>query len=352
MKKVKELKSIFRHEKVREIEMKEEDIRPSNLMKEDFKLWAKDMKQLMKHKRKFTKILCPVCSANNYKTIFKKGGFIFVKCAECETVFINPRPTMEMLARYYATSKEIKYWNDKVFPASEDARRNQIFLPRAKKVVEICNKHKVAMKTLIDIGAGFGTFCEEIKKMSIFDKVIAVEPSHALAETCRRKGLDIIEKPIEKINLEEIKKLNVITCFELIEHLYCPKDFLLSCSKILPKGGMLILTTPNIKGFDLLVLGELSDNIGGPNHLNYFHSKSINNLLRACGFKIIEIQTPGKLDAELVRKKIMSGEFKVSNQPFLKEVLIERWEELGGVFQKFLAENTLSSHLWIVAKKI
>lgn len=35
---------------------------------------------------------------------------------------------------------------------------------------------------LIDVGAGFGTFCEEVSKLRFFDKVVAIEPSRGLAE--------------------------------------------------------------------------------------------------------------------------------------------------------------------------
>ena len=56
-------------------------------------------------------------------------------------------------------------------------------------------------------------------------------------------------------------------------------------------------------------------------------------------------------DAELVRKKILAGELDVSGRPFLEDVLIRRWDELGAGFQDFLAANGLSSHLWIVARK-
>jgi len=329
--------------------MKEENIRPDHLMRENARLHVEDVQQLMTRRNEFVEIPCPACESNSYQVVFEKDAFTFVRCTKCQTIFINPRPTFEMLAEFYATSKSIKHWNDKIFPSSEDSRRSQIFAPRAKRVVELCKKHNIVTKVLLDVGAGFGTFCEEVKKLAVFDKVIAVEPSHDLAETCRRKGLDVIEKPIEKVDLEEV---DVITNFELIEHLYWPKDFLLACGETLPRGGLLVLTTPNIKGFDLLVLGKLSDNIGGPNHLNYFHSESLSVLLQHCGFEVIEVITPGKLDAGLVRKKILSDELDVSSRPFLKYVLIEQWETTGEAFQRFLADNGLSSHLWMVARKI
>ncbi len=330
-------------------QMKEKDIRPDNLVCENDKLLAEDLKKIRKHKSEFVIISCPACESGNWKVLFEKDGFQFVCCAECETVFVNPRPTSKMLAEYYMTAKSIKHWNDRIFPASEATRRSMIFAPRAQKVAQLCSKYSAATKKiLIDVGAGFGTFCEEIKKLAVFDKVFAVEPSHDLAETCRHKGLDVIEKPIEEVDLDEV---NVITNFELIEHLYWPKDFLQACAKALNKGGLFILTTPNIKGFDLLTLGRLSDSIQGPNHLNYFHHRSLSRLLQNCGFEVVELITPGKLDAELVRKKILSGQLDISNCPFLKHILIDDWETKGEAFQSFLQDNQLSSHLWMVARK-
>ena len=59
----------------------------------------------------------------------------------------------------------------------------------------------------------------------------------------------------------------------------------------------------------------------------------------------------GKLDAELVRKKALAGQFSLEAQPLLREILLERWEELGAPFQDFLAAHSLSSHMWLVARR-
>ena len=67
---------------------------------------------------------------------------------------------------------------------------------------------------------------------------------------------------------------------------------------------------------------------------------------------MLETITPGSLDAELVRKKTLAGELKLDNQPFLKQVLIDEWDSVGAAFQRFIAEQGLSSHMWIVARNI
>jgi len=330
--------------------MKEEQIRPRLLMEENAKLNAEDIQALLERKSEFVHIPCPACESKDNSVMFEKNGFTFVRCSQCETVFVNPRPTMRMLKEYYGTSKCIKHWNEKIFLVSENARRERIFAPRARRVVELCKKVGVPNQVLIDVGAGFGTFCEEVSALGHFEKVVAVEPSSTLAKTCRKKGLHVIESMIEDVEIDE--NVSVITNFELIEHLYWPKDFLKVCNKALPKGGYVILSTSNIKGFDLYILGKLSNNIGGPNHLNYFHPKSLEHLCKTCGFEVVEVLTPGKLDAELVRKKILSKELDVSKDSALKFLLIERWDDVGEAFQTFLAENRLSSHLWMIARKV
>lgn len=329
--------------------MKEADIRPVNLMEENENLHRKDVAELLKNRKFFTEIDCPACAAKKYHALFDKNGFSFVVCEDCATVFINPRPTREMLVDFYENSESVKHWNDKIYPTSEDVRRSQIFSPRANRVIELCKKYGTAHEAIFDVGAGFGTFCEEIKKFGIFKRVVSVEPSKDLADTCRRKGIEVIEKPIEDVGLE---RASVITNFELIEHLFAPKDFVIACHQALSKDGLLFLTTPNIKGFDLMTLGKLSDNMEGPNHVNYFNCQSLSNLLRQCGFKVEEVLTPGKLDAELVRNKILSGALDISSQPFLKYILLDQWDSVGQQFQNFLAENGLSSHLWVVARKV
>jgi hypothetical protein len=74
-------------------------------------------------------------------------------------------------------------------------------------------------------------------------------------------------------------------------------------------------------------------------------------LLTACGFEVIERQTPGQLDAELVRKQVLAGQHSLEHEPFLRRVLIEEWERLGEKFQAFLSDNLLSSNMLLVAKK-
>jgi len=332
-----------------EARLRETEIRPDELMGEQARRYASDVRRLLELKDRFVRVLCPACGVDSPRAAFEKMGFSYVVCTRCETMYVNPRPTSEMLDFYYATSENYAYWNTHIFPASEPVRRGKIFRPRAARLVSICRRHQVKGGTLLEVGAGFGTFCEEVANLKFFDRIIALEPMPALAATCRTKGLEVMEKRIEEASLKGAPA-NAIASFEVIEHCFDPRQFLASCADLLAPGGLLLLTCPNAKGFDIEILRSLSSAID-TQHLNYFHSSSLSLLVTDAGFDVLEILTPGKLDVELVRKKALSGEFDLSGEPFLMEILLNRWDDLGDSCQQFIADHRLSSHLWLVARK-
>jgi SAM-dependent methyltransferase/ribosomal protein S27E len=327
----------------------ENEIRPQELMSEQAKRFANDVARLLSHRARFVEVACPACGSAQSTPAWTKYELRYVTCAGCETVYINPRPPPDVLDDYYRNSENYSYWNDVIFPASEDARREKLFKPRALRLLDICRRFDVKGGTLLEVGAGFGTFGQEITKLGFFKRVIGVEPTPNLAATCRQRGLEVLESPIEHVTLPD-HSVDVVASFEVIEHLFSPKSFLEQCGRFLRPGGLLVVSCPSSAGFDVLELREKSPAVD-VEHLNYFNPKSLAHLFKSFGFTTIEVQTPGKLDAELVRNKVLAGEHSLENNLFLKSVLIDRWAELGGAFQDFLAANQLSSHLWLVAQR-
>jgi 2-polyprenyl-3-methyl-5-hydroxy-6-metoxy-1,4-benzoquinol methylase len=329
---------------------RETDIRPQELMSKEAELFEADIRNLMSRRGEFVRIACPGCGREESVYLFEKMGQTYDRCTACETVFINPRPTPELLQEYYTNSTYYTYWSSVIFPRSEAVRREKIFKPRAERLVSIIDHYGLQVKRFLEVGAGFGTFCEEIGKLGRFDSILAIEPTPGLADSCRKRGIEVIQKPIEFVDLKN-HQVDVVASFEVIEHLFSPAGFIRQCERLLPSAGLLILTCPNIKGFDILMLQEVSDSVD-PEHLNYFHPESLSKLVERHGFRVLESQTPGRLDAELVRKKALSGEYDLCAHPFLKRVLLDDWEKSGIAFQEFLAGNGYSSHMWIVAQKL
>jgi 2-polyprenyl-3-methyl-5-hydroxy-6-metoxy-1,4-benzoquinol methylase len=327
----------------------ENDIRPQQMMADKQQCVEADRQFLLARRHEWVIISCPACGTVNSKVMGEKFGFTYVICTQCDTVYTNPRPSQELLHQFYTVSQNYEYWNRYIFPATELVRREKIFRPRADRLLKYCQQLNTKHHTLLEVGAAFGIFCEEILRIGYFEQVIALEPSPDLAQTCRNKGLQVIELPIEKVTENEIA--DVIAAFEVIEHLFSPRNFIQQCFRLLRPQGLLILSCPNVWGFDIATLGTIS-NTFAHEHFNYFHTKSLPSLLESCNFEVIDIQTPGKLDAELVRKYVLEGQFNLESQPFLRQILLDDWEKLGEAFQSFLSTHGLSSHMWVVGRKL
>ena len=114
--------------------LQENEIRPDALMAGQAERFANDIARLMVHRDQFVEVDCPACAAQSRSHACVKYDLTYVRCDACRTVYISPRPTPALLDIYYSQSENYAYWNKYIFPASEEARREKIFRPRAQRL--------------------------------------------------------------------------------------------------------------------------------------------------------------------------------------------------------------------------
>lgn len=328
--------------------LSEKELCPDDLLRGQEEAFQRDIERLQKQKPGFVNVTCPACDRRDHQPAFTKFDFDYVTCNACQTLYMNPRPSPAIMQSYYSNSENYRYWAKYIFPASESARREKIHRPWLERVLSYCERYSIDSSSLVEVGAGFGTFSWLAQQSGKFKRLVVVEPTPEMAAACRARGLTVIEKPIEDLD-RDFDPPNIVVSFEVIEHLFRPRDFLGQCRRILAPGGLLVISCPNGLGFDVSMLGAASLAVD-PEHVNLFNPASLSDLVRECGFNVLEVSTPGRLDAEFVREAILTGKLPFSD-PFLKRVLIEEWERLGWPFQQFLAANGLSSHMWLAARK-
>ena len=330
-------------------QIREADIRPPHLEAEARRLAEADARRLLLQRHEFVSVDCPACRSADAVPQFEKGGFDFRECRRCGTLFISPRPTAALLQVYYAEAEGAKFWNRHVFPASADIRRERIFRPRLRLVADVTVGRPV--DTLVDVGAGFGWFAALCVEEGLARRVIAVEPNPELADSCRRtKAVEVIEAPIEECH--DLLAADVITCFELIEHLFDPFDLLRACRQGLRRGGLFICTTPNWEGFDVALLRARSDNVAGPRHLQLFTPRALRGLLERVGFGEVVISTPGQLDVDIFRNKIVGDIFGAAELPFFGRLIRDGSPEFRHDLQQLLQRHGLSSNMMAVGRAL
>lgn len=327
-------------------DLRVEDIRPQELMERKRGHLEADKQFLRDRRDRFVRVACPACGREELEPAWEKEGFTYERCPACATVLMNPRPSLELMHEFYDSSQNYAFWNEHIFPASEDNRRERIFRPRVERMMELCRSLGVADGTLLEVGAGFGTFCQVVRDQGAFQRIIALEPSPDLAATIAERGIEVIAAPFEKHGLEP-GSVDVIASFEVIEHLFSPEEFARIAAELLRPGGLAIVSCPNIHGFDTLLLGR-DANAVDHEHVNYFNPDSLSLLFERSGFEVEEVLTPGRLDVDLVRTAIEDGTCEPG--ALLRHLLVDRGDELAEPLQDFLAEHRLSSHLWVVAR--
>ncbi|NUO38784.1 MAG: methyltransferase domain-containing protein [Gemmatimonadaceae bacterium] len=326
--------------------MKEAEIRSRTAHNTYLALVSADAERLAQDHSAFAAIDCPCCGGRSIIEEFQKAGFRYVSCESCATLFVNPRPTFDSLMALYADSPSTRYWVEEFFKPMAEARRARIFRPRAQYVAE--HFPDVARGRVGDIGAGFGLFLEELQALWPAANLVAIEPSADMAAILRTKGIPVVEQMLEQVPPSEAG-FDLLTAFELFEHLHDPAGFLRHVARLLRPGGVLYLTTLSGFGFDIQVHWASSKSVSPPHHLNFANPASMARLLERTGFDVIEIATPGELDWDIVEGNWQQE--GIDPGRLWRTVSRHGGDDAKRRLQGWIRESGFSSHLRAVARR-
>jgi SAM-dependent methyltransferase len=323
----------------------EEAIRPTELYKVYLELCAKDAETFFADAQRVS-IACPACGWKEQETEFTKWGFDFVTCCACRSLYQSPRPDQIAFSSYYQTSSSAHYWAKEFLPQVEQARRELLYAPKVRQILDLCARDGYSPNSVVDVGAGSGLFLEEWRKSRPKSELKAVEPNSPQAEVCRLKGFEVVEGFAEEA-YKSIHGIDLAISLEVLEHVYDPLHFCHSVRKLLKKNGRALFTTLSSSGFDIQILWENSRSVAPPQHLNFMTLEGMKCLMTRAGFSRVDIFTPGKLDVDIVANAMTRNEIPIHLR--FVETMLSRGETARQAFQHFLINHKMSSHCWIWA---
>jgi len=158
---------------------------------------------------------------------------------------------------------------------------------------------------ILDVGCSFGTFLAILTERGYMAE--GVEPAGNAAEACRKAGLKVHCGLLGDIGFEN-GEFDVITIFEVIEHLPDPRPLMEECHRVLRKGGMMFLSTGNARSWTARAMKGDWDYFsmldGGQGHISFFNPASIGRLAQSSGFSLVGIETRG---VRFVHRKTHTG---------------------------------------------
>lgn len=322
--------------------MKEEDIRPEKIFEEYLRLARKDAKDFFERSER-KDVKCYACGSD-LKHSFNKYGFDYCTCKICDSLLVSPRPHLESFVNYYTDSPSTEYWAKEFYKHTEAARKEKLWRPKSLQIKELL-PYKEPFN-IIDIGSGYGSFLDTFDDDRLA-QVIAIEPSVHLSNILIKKGYSVIAKVIEEVTIDDLPSgQNVLTCFELFEHLHDPTIFRDVVQSLMKPGDMFVFTTLSGEGLDIKLLGSESKSVHPPHHLNFFNPISMKLLFRGLNADV-HVFTPGKLDADILIKSVEETSLSAETKKFLAN--LSEQEILS--FQEITRATNSSSHMWTVIHK-
>jgi 2-polyprenyl-3-methyl-5-hydroxy-6-metoxy-1,4-benzoquinol methylase len=229
---------------------------------------------------------CVICRSTESRDVFHKDGYDLVACTGCGLVFVAAPPDREALAEIYSfESGYHRKFSDETADLSEE-------IAAARKRSQLITDYRPP-GLVLDIGCSAGIFLDQARKDGW--QVQGIELSPDTSEIARRRfALDVHTGPLEAGTYAP-ESFDVVTMWDVIEHLENPQDILAIVHRILKPDGILVCETPNIDGVFPRLSYRIANRINywphpePPGHLFQFSKKTIKKLLMNSDFRTMDI---------------------------------------------------------------
>ena len=239
------------------------------------------------------KTVCDGCGAADGTFLFEgpdrltglPGVFRLVSCAQCGLIRQDPCLQWDSLKDYYPENyisyapliSQVPSWWKRL-----DRRYGMKKRVRAIKRVR-------ATGNLLEVGCGTGIFLEEASRSNCWS-LVGIEPNEKAAHYARTH----LELPIHQGLFSEFSlppdHFDIITLWNVLEHMDKPFREIRHAHDLLKKGGWLVFSIPNLESLGASLFGSYWLGYDLPRHLYLFPKKTLKHLLEGIGFNLVDIR--------------------------------------------------------------
>ena len=224
-------------------------------------------------------VACNLCGSRSHTPayempdhrFFPREFFRVVECNDCGLGFVNPRPTMQEMSKYYPP----EYFQN---PATESFDRyiNRRFSRQERYLAGAPNG--AGPRTLLDVGCANGDFPRFMAARGWQVEGVEVSPSSQ-----RIKDFPVYTTEFDKIPIAQ-PAYEAVTAWAVLEHVHDPMAYFRKAEQVLKKNGLFVFLVPN---FHSVASRHLyCEDV--PRHLYFFTAATVRRYLEETGFVLEE----------------------------------------------------------------
>jgi SAM-dependent methyltransferase len=207
----------------------------------------------------------------------RRQKYSLVRCPACSLIWLSHPPKPAEMHLHYT---------DAYHKLISAAGKNSPERWRDRKATLTQYKQSGA---LLDLGCSSGSFLESLPRDCW--KLYGLENSAEAARTAEaRSGAQVLVGDILDAHFPR-ESFDVITCFDVLEHLYEPREVIVRVSEWLKPGGIFYLLVPNVNSAEARVFGSYWHGLELPRHLFHYSLASLKFLAKSAGLREVSLET-------------------------------------------------------------
>jgi 2-polyprenyl-3-methyl-5-hydroxy-6-metoxy-1,4-benzoquinol methylase len=267
----------------------------------------------------FEVVACPGCGGGRSTPVRQGKDWVLRtaqqltihRCDACGLHFLNPRPRMDQIGRYYPEnyhSYQMRGGDDSSGAADAGgikslALREAFGAPhlRPHGAQRALARAALALKRaesfgfgvpwhgqgrLLDFGCGGGKFLRRMHALG-WD-VAGIDFSETSVRAVREAGLRAIQGTLPHPELSP-GSFDVVTMRHALEHVPDPPAVLRAARELLVPGGRLVIQVPNYDAWEVAYFGDAAVGLDLPRHFTHFTPPTLADMLERAGFRPIRV---------------------------------------------------------------
>ena len=233
---------------------------------------------------------CIVCG-DHLKPFLSKNNYLLLRCPTCALICVDiDEDYRTFVDRYYQKGYFTGESSRMAYVDYEDDK--PYITANMRKFISFMRGIKPGGK-LLDVGCALGFFVE-LARQEGYDPH-GIDPSdYAILKAKKLVGAGRIQKATLSEGRAHTKTYDVVTMFDVFEHLADPGKDLDTVSKILKDDGIIVLATGDTDSVFGKMFGRRWTFYNPPQHLTYFNRDNLTRLLHAKGFEPVVWTRIGK----------------------------------------------------------